>query len=324
VASVTHDGANVIGVRGDVSIEADVVAMREAALAEFGAAHVVFNNAGVGGGMAIGTPKAVWDWVLDINLGGVINGVNAFVPLFLEQNEGHVVNTASESGLVGSAGSGPTVRANSPSSDCPRHSSKNWPERQGRPRHGALSQFRTHSYQRLSAQHAGELRGDPDDPMTKMVKKIADDLVNAGIEADEVAWPSRTRFSRTSSGFSPTSTPQPGSPSNRLEWMRGGRLHGPRSSRRPKVSDRYHSVVDLRASRATSPRYDRRSGRSSLPRSDAEAHRRRRTLDVAARVRNVGNEPGMLGEVFDEARAAWTRRPAPVGATLRAGRSTRN
>jgi NAD(P)-dependent dehydrogenase (short-subunit alcohol dehydrogenase family) len=61
VEELRSHGAKVIGIQGDVSSEADVVAMRDAALAEFGAVHIVFNNAGVGGGMAIGTPKKVWD-----------------------------------------------------------------------------------------------------------------------------------------------------------------------------------------------------------------------------------------------------------------------
>src|ERR1019366_9162650 len=67
--------------------ESDVEALRDAALEEFGAVHVIFNNAGVAGGSTIGTPKKIWDWVLSVNLDGVVNGMNAFIPLFLEQNE---------------------------------------------------------------------------------------------------------------------------------------------------------------------------------------------------------------------------------------------
>ncbi len=107
VASLREDGARVTGVRCDVAVEADVIGLREAALATFGGAHLIFNNAGVGGGPAIGTPKAVWDWVMGVNVSGVINGINAFVPLFLEQNEGHVVSTASLAGLGGVPGMGP-------------------------------------------------------------------------------------------------------------------------------------------------------------------------------------------------------------------------
>lgn len=95
-----------IGVACDVSKEADVIGLRDAAVAEFGTAHLIFNNAGVGAGGAIGTPKAIWDWVLRVNVDGVVNGINAFVPLFLEQNEGHVVSTASLAGLGGVPGMG--------------------------------------------------------------------------------------------------------------------------------------------------------------------------------------------------------------------------
>jgi NAD(P)-dependent dehydrogenase (short-subunit alcohol dehydrogenase family) len=106
VKSLMAEGAKVIGVRCDVGNDDDVTALREAALGEFGAAHIVFNNAGVVGGPAIGTPKKVWDWVMSVNVDGVINGINAFAPLFLEQNEGHIVNTASLSGLGGVPGTG--------------------------------------------------------------------------------------------------------------------------------------------------------------------------------------------------------------------------
>ena len=107
VDGLRADGAEVIGVRCDVAQEADLEALRDATLKEFAAAHVIFNNAGVAGGATIGTPKKIWDWVLGVDLNGVVNGMNAFIPLFLEQNEGYVVNTASEAGLVGVPGMGP-------------------------------------------------------------------------------------------------------------------------------------------------------------------------------------------------------------------------
>jgi NAD(P)-dependent dehydrogenase (short-subunit alcohol dehydrogenase family) len=107
VSSLRTAGARVIGVGCDVAVEADVVALRDAALAEFGGAHVVFNNAGVGGGAAIGTPEAMWEWIVGVNLMGVVHGVNAFVPHFLDQGEGHVVNTASLAGLFGVPYMGP-------------------------------------------------------------------------------------------------------------------------------------------------------------------------------------------------------------------------
>ena len=111
VADLKADGAKVLGVRTDVTIEDDVIALREAALKEFGGAHLVFNNAGVAAGATIGTPTKIWKWVLDVDLNGVIYGLNAFIPLFLEQNEGHVVNTASLAGLGGAPGMGPYCAA---------------------------------------------------------------------------------------------------------------------------------------------------------------------------------------------------------------------
>jgi NAD(P)-dependent dehydrogenase (short-subunit alcohol dehydrogenase family) len=111
VEDLRADGAHVIGVRTDVTVEDDVIALRDAALAEFSAAHVVFNNAGVAAGATIGTPTKIWKWVIDVDLYGVVYGVNAFMPLFLEQNEGHVVNTASLAGLGGAPGMGPYCAA---------------------------------------------------------------------------------------------------------------------------------------------------------------------------------------------------------------------
>jgi NAD(P)-dependent dehydrogenase (short-subunit alcohol dehydrogenase family) len=111
VEDLRAEGAHVIGVRADVTVEEDVIALREAALAEFSAAHLVFNNAGVAAGATIGTPTKVWKWVIDVDLYGVIYGINAFVPLFMEQNEGHVVNTASLAGLGGAPGMGPYCAA---------------------------------------------------------------------------------------------------------------------------------------------------------------------------------------------------------------------
>jgi NAD(P)-dependent dehydrogenase (short-subunit alcohol dehydrogenase family) len=107
VEGLRAHGASVIGCAGDVREEDDVLALREAALAEFGGAHLVFNNAGVGGGPTIGSSTGVWDWVIDVNLRGVVHGVNAFVPHFIAQGEGHVVNTASAAGLGGVPGMGP-------------------------------------------------------------------------------------------------------------------------------------------------------------------------------------------------------------------------
>jgi len=106
VAELEAGGAGVIGVEADVSVAADVDAVRDRALAAFGAVHVVCNNAGVGGGGIVDAPLAVWEWTIGVNLMGVVHGVHTFLPLLLEQDEGHIVNTASLAGLGGVAGLG--------------------------------------------------------------------------------------------------------------------------------------------------------------------------------------------------------------------------
>ncbi len=101
-------GADVLAVVTDVADGTSVEALRDRALAHFGAVHVIHNNAGVGGGGPIwAVPEADWRWVLGVNLWGVIHGLRAFVPLLIEQGEGHVVNTASLAGLVSPALLGP-------------------------------------------------------------------------------------------------------------------------------------------------------------------------------------------------------------------------
>jgi NAD(P)-dependent dehydrogenase (short-subunit alcohol dehydrogenase family) len=95
-------GAEVLPVLTDVSSGEQVDALRDRALEAFGAVHVVCNNAGVAG---LGRPvwemsRRDWEWVLGVNLWGVINGIRAFVPVLLEQDAGYVVNTASLAGLT--------------------------------------------------------------------------------------------------------------------------------------------------------------------------------------------------------------------------------
>jgi NAD(P)-dependent dehydrogenase (short-subunit alcohol dehydrogenase family) len=107
VKELKATGSRVLGVQCDVAKLADVERVRDATLSEFGAAHVVFNNAGVGGGPTIGSPIELWRWVSAVNLDGVVHGIHTFLPLLLEQDEGHVVNTASLAGLGGVPGMGP-------------------------------------------------------------------------------------------------------------------------------------------------------------------------------------------------------------------------
>jgi NAD(P)-dependent dehydrogenase (short-subunit alcohol dehydrogenase family) len=109
VAEMKASGATVIGVRTDVSQAAQVQALADQALGAFGAVHIVCNNAGVGGngGPSWQLTEPEWKWVLDVNLWGVIHGVRTFVPILLEQEEGHVVNTASLAGLLAPPGIAP-------------------------------------------------------------------------------------------------------------------------------------------------------------------------------------------------------------------------
>jgi NAD(P)-dependent dehydrogenase (short-subunit alcohol dehydrogenase family) len=96
------------GVVTDVSSLASVQALAEATLDRFGAVHVVCNNAGVGSGARVADMRAAdWDWILGVNLMGVIHGVEVFLPLLQANAEGgHIVNTASMSGLRARPGAG--------------------------------------------------------------------------------------------------------------------------------------------------------------------------------------------------------------------------
>jgi NAD(P)-dependent dehydrogenase (short-subunit alcohol dehydrogenase family) len=100
-------GAAVLAVKTDVSKRADVEELARCAFNEFGQVHLLFNNAGVAAG---GSPWEAtwndWEWVIGVNLWGVINGVKIFTPLMLAQNtECRIVNTASMAGLVVGSGS---------------------------------------------------------------------------------------------------------------------------------------------------------------------------------------------------------------------------
>ena len=103
VAELTSDGLEVIGVPTDVTSFDSVCALRDAALSAYGAVHVLCNNAGIGAG-AEGAmwqhELRDWEWALAVNVWGVIYGINAFVPVLLEQEEGHVVNTSSGNGGI--------------------------------------------------------------------------------------------------------------------------------------------------------------------------------------------------------------------------------
>jgi NAD(P)-dependent dehydrogenase (short-subunit alcohol dehydrogenase family) len=93
-------GVDTLAVRTDVSQEAEVQSLAAAATDRFGTVHLVCNNAGVS------TPTdpwfgpiTAWEWVLGVNLWGVVHGIRAFLPVLLGAG-GHIVNTASAAGLI--------------------------------------------------------------------------------------------------------------------------------------------------------------------------------------------------------------------------------
>jgi NAD(P)-dependent dehydrogenase (short-subunit alcohol dehydrogenase family) len=101
-------GTEALTVVTDVADAAQMDALADKTIERFGAVHVVCNNAGVGaGGAPIRTTSVKdWQWVLGVNLWGVIHGVRVFAPHLVKQNEGHIVNTASMAGLISAPGLG--------------------------------------------------------------------------------------------------------------------------------------------------------------------------------------------------------------------------
>jgi NAD(P)-dependent dehydrogenase (short-subunit alcohol dehydrogenase family) len=103
VQALKQQEHDVIGVVTDVAKPEAVDELAKQTLAAFGKVHLVCNNAGVFLPMKPMWESTLkdWNWILGVNLWGVINGVRTFVPIMLEQNEpGHIVNTASQAGLV--------------------------------------------------------------------------------------------------------------------------------------------------------------------------------------------------------------------------------
>lgn len=101
-AELTPSGGTVLCVRTDVSKRSDVEELAARAWDAFGQVHLLFNNAGVAAG---GSPWEAswndWEWVMGVNLWGVIHGVKIFTPRMLEQGtECHIVNTSSMAGLM--------------------------------------------------------------------------------------------------------------------------------------------------------------------------------------------------------------------------------
>jgi NAD(P)-dependent dehydrogenase (short-subunit alcohol dehydrogenase family) len=99
-------GAETLAVQTDVSQAAEVERLAKSTFETYEAVHLLFNNAGVGAGKsAWESTLADWEWVLGVNLYGVIHGIRSFVPRMLESRaEGYIVNTASIAGLTSGPG----------------------------------------------------------------------------------------------------------------------------------------------------------------------------------------------------------------------------
>jgi len=107
VQELREAGAQAFGLPCDVRKSAEVQALADATMKEYGAVHLVFNNAGVGSaGFIWENTEADWEWVMGVNVWGVIHGVRIFTRLMFDcaqqdpDFEGHIVNTSSMAGTM--------------------------------------------------------------------------------------------------------------------------------------------------------------------------------------------------------------------------------
>ena len=110
-AEVETAGAEVVVAPTDVSRPEQVDALAALAYERFGSVHLLCNNAGVfQGGITWQREFGDWEWVLGVNLWGVLHGIRAFVPRMLEGgDEGYIVNTSSVAGLITGAYTAPYI-----------------------------------------------------------------------------------------------------------------------------------------------------------------------------------------------------------------------
>jgi NAD(P)-dependent dehydrogenase (short-subunit alcohol dehydrogenase family) len=108
VAAMTARGSTALGVSCDVRSAADMATLYARATDRFGAVDIACLNAGVSpSGPLLATSDETWRWLIDVNLMGVVNGLNVFVPELVRRGEGHVVITGSLAGLIPTASLGP-------------------------------------------------------------------------------------------------------------------------------------------------------------------------------------------------------------------------
>jgi NAD(P)-dependent dehydrogenase (short-subunit alcohol dehydrogenase family) len=106
-SAVEAKGVRAFSMKVDVSKEAEVEAFAAGIEKHLGNTYLVCNNAGVSPlGAAWENSVADWQWILGVNVWGVIHGVRAFTPRLINQGEGHIVNTASVAGIISPPGSG--------------------------------------------------------------------------------------------------------------------------------------------------------------------------------------------------------------------------
>lgn len=113
-AAIRTRGGTALAVRTNVMHEKDIRHLADTAFGAWGNVHLLFNNAGVSGGLGSdgiwNVPKEDWDWVLGVNFSGVLHAIRHFVPRMLAKGEaGHIVNTASVAGLITATGGPYTV-----------------------------------------------------------------------------------------------------------------------------------------------------------------------------------------------------------------------
>jgi NAD(P)-dependent dehydrogenase (short-subunit alcohol dehydrogenase family) len=106
-AALRSSGTRCFSMRVDVSRAAEVEAFAQRTGAELGGVHLVCNNAGVAlTGAVWENSELDWEWLLGVNLRGVVNGVRAFAPRLIARDRGHIVNTASVAGFISPPGMG--------------------------------------------------------------------------------------------------------------------------------------------------------------------------------------------------------------------------
>jgi NAD(P)-dependent dehydrogenase (short-subunit alcohol dehydrogenase family) len=229
-AEVSGLGAKVLPVTTDVSDAASVEQLAAAAEAAFGPVWLLCNNAGVaGGGLTWEIPSSTWQWVLGVNMWGVIHGIAAFMPGMVERGEGHVVNTASMAGLLASPGMAPYTASKHAvvaisetlyrdlelmglrvgvSVLCPGfvntrigEADRNWPSRLGPLPVSENNPMAEVIRQALQARLAGGM------PPSEVADKVFDAIAGRRFwvlpHADEYAAPVRTRFDNAVEGRNP-------------------------------------------------------------------------------------------------------------------------